>query len=167
MAELRRTRRRRWIVATAVVVGAGLLVAAIWTDVDARTRSRNEQAALAAANAHLASLRHDAALTRFANAITTSKRNTLQSSITSTTTQLAATNAALASTNVHAYEQGIGIKTLQTCLGGRQERLRTDHRQEQRSGGEGHLGRGGLVHPARRGHERPAWSTRSTFPTPT
>ena len=118
MADLRRTRRRRWIVATTVVVGAGLLVAAIWTDVDARTRSRNEQAALVAANAHLASLRHDAALTRFANAITTDKRNTLQSSITSTTTQLAETNAALASTNVHAYEQGIGIKTLQTCLGG-------------------------------------------------
>ncbi len=118
MAELRRTRRRRRLVTTAAVVGAGLLVAAIWTDVDARTRSRNEQAALAAANAHLASLRHDAALTRFANAITTSKRDTLQSSINSTTAQLAATNAALASTNVHAYEQGIGIKTLQTCLGG-------------------------------------------------
>ena len=95
-----------------------MLVAAIWTDIDARTRSRNEQAALAAANAHLASLRHDVALDRFAKAVTTSKRDALQTSIASTMSQLAVTNASLASTNVHAYVQGAGIATLQTCLGG-------------------------------------------------
>ena len=53
-----------------------------------------------------------------ANAVTTNKRNTLQSSITSTMSQLAVTNSALASTNVHAFVQGVGINTLQTCLGG-------------------------------------------------
>jgi hypothetical protein len=118
VADRRRTGWRRWLVVAVVALGAGLLVAAIWTDVDARTRSRNEQAALAAANAHLASLRRDAALTLLTKAATTSKDNSLQSSITSTMNQLAVTNSALASANVHAYEQGIGIKTLQTCLGG-------------------------------------------------
>lgn len=118
MGELRRTRRRRWPVAAAVVLGAALLAAAIWTDVDSWTRSRNEQAALAAANAHLAALRHDVALTRYVNAVTTSKRDALQSSITSTMSQLASTNSALASTNEHAFVQGAGINTLQTCLGG-------------------------------------------------
>ncbi len=118
MAEPRRTRRRRWLVAAAVVIGAGLLVAAIWTDVDARTRNRNEQAALAAADTHLASLRHDVSVTRFVNAVTTGKRNALQLSITSTMNQFALTNSALASTNEHAFVQGVGIDTLQTCLGG-------------------------------------------------
>ena len=32
--------------------------------------------------------------------------------------QLATTNGSLANTNVHAYVQGVGIDTLQTCLGG-------------------------------------------------
>jgi Glycosyl hydrolases family 43 len=118
VADRPRTRRRTWVVVAAVALGAGLLVAASWTDVDARTRTRNEQAALAAANAHLASLRHDAAVTRLAKAVTTSKRNSLQSSITTTMNRLAVTNSALASANVDAYEQGIGITTLQTCLGG-------------------------------------------------
>ena len=96
----------------------GVLVAAVWTDVDARTRSRNEQAALAAANMHLATLRHDVAVTRFAKAVTTNKRNDLQTSINSTMSQLAATNGALANTNVHTFTLGVGINTLQTCLGG-------------------------------------------------
>ena len=44
-------RRRRWSLAGIVALAVGALVLAVWTDVDARTRSRNEQASLAAANA--------------------------------------------------------------------------------------------------------------------
>ncbi len=107
----------------AIVLGVALLAAAVWTDVQARTRARNEETALAAANAHLASLRHDVALTRFATAVTTSKRDSLQASITTTLSQLAATNSSLATTNVHAFLQGASIDTLQTCLGGVQNAL--------------------------------------------
>jgi len=101
-----------------IVLGVALLAAAVWTDVQARTRARNEEEALAAANAHLASLRHDVALTRFATAVITGKRNSLQASIATTLSQLAATNSSLATTNVHAFLQGASIDTLQTCLGG-------------------------------------------------
>jgi hypothetical protein len=104
--------------AVALILGVGILDAAVWTDVDARARSQNEQALLAAANTHLARLRHDVAVARFAKAVTTSKRNSLQTSIASTMSQLAVTNGALANANVSAYVQGVGIDTLQTCLGG-------------------------------------------------
>ena len=118
MADPRRIRRRAWLTATGAVLCLGVLVAAVWTDVDARTRSRSEQAALAAANANLATLHHDVAVTQFATAVTTSKRDALQTSINSTMSQLAVTNGSLANTNVHAFVQGVGIATLQTCLGG-------------------------------------------------
>ncbi len=118
MGDPRRAGRRGWLVAVVVVLGAAVLVAAVWTDVDARTRSRNEQAALGAANAHLAELRHQRAVTQYATAVTSAKRDALQASIASTMSQLAATNTSLASANVHAYVQGVGIGTLQTCLGG-------------------------------------------------
>ena len=99
-------------------LGAGVLVAAIWTDVQTRARSRTEQAALAAADAHLATLRHQVAVTRFAKAVTKAQRDALQTSIDSTMSQLATTNGDLANTNGHAFIQGLGIDTLQTCLGG-------------------------------------------------
>jgi hypothetical protein len=118
VAERSGHRRHRWVVAAAIVMGVGALVAATWTDIDARTRSRDEGAALTAANAHLAVLRHEAAVTRFAEAVTKSKRDALQGSIASTMSQLAITNGSLANANVHAYVQGVGIDTLQTCLGG-------------------------------------------------
>src|SRR5208283_4760486 len=51
------------------------------------------------------------------------KRNSLQTSIATTLSQLAATNASLATTNVHAFLQGASIDTLQTCLGGVQNAL--------------------------------------------
>jgi hypothetical protein len=105
-------------VVVALGVGVGLLVAAIWTDVDARTRSRNEQAVLAGAKTHLATLHHDVAVAEFAKAVTTTKRDSLQTSIAWTLSQLALTNEALASASVNAYVQGVGIDTLQTCLGG-------------------------------------------------
>ena len=102
----------------AVTLALGALVAATWTDIDARTRSRDEEAALTAANAHLAGLRHQVAVTRFAQAVTQSKADTLQRSIASTMSQLAVTDGSLANANVHAYVQGVGIDTLQICLGG-------------------------------------------------
>ncbi len=118
MAERSGHRRHRWVVGAAIVIGVGALVAATWTDIDARTQSRDEGAALTAANAHLAALRHQVAVTRFAEAVTKSKRDALQGSIASTMSQLAVTNGSLANANVHAYVQGVGIDTLQTCLGG-------------------------------------------------
>jgi beta-xylosidase len=101
-----------------VVLCVGVLVAAVWTDIDARTRSAQEQVALAAANSHLADLRHDVAVTTFAKAVTSAKRNSLQNSIASTMSQLATTNGSLANANAHALVLGVGIDTLQTCLGG-------------------------------------------------
>ena len=118
MADSPGRRRRIRLAAVIVVLGVAVLAAAIWTDVDARNRSSEESAALAAANTHLATLRHDVATTQFAKAVTSAKRDSLQASIASTTSQLAATNEALANANVHAYVQGVGINTLQTCLGG-------------------------------------------------
>jgi hypothetical protein len=111
-------RRRIRLAAVIVLLGVAALVAAIWTDVDARNRSSEESAALAAANAHLAALRHEVATTEIAKAVTSAKRNSLQASIASTTSKLAAANGALADANVNAFVQGVGINTLQTCLGG-------------------------------------------------
>ncbi len=109
--------------AATVVLCTSLLVTAVWTDVQARTRSRNEEATLKAADTHLASLRKDVSLTQYAAAVTTTKRNTLKASITSTLAQLSTTNSVLASTNAHAVVQGASINTLQTCLGGVQNAL--------------------------------------------
>lgn len=109
--------------AATVVLCTAMLVAAVWTDMQARTRSRNEEAALEAADAHLASLRKDVSLTEYATAATTTKRNTLVASIASTLAQLSTTNSVLASTDVHAVLQGASINTLQTCLGGVQDAL--------------------------------------------
>ena len=102
----------------AVALALGALVAATWTDIDARTRSRDEEAALTTANAHLAALRHQVAVTRFAQAVTQAKAKTLQGSIASTMSQLAVADGSLANANVHTFVQGVGIDTLQTCLGG-------------------------------------------------
>ena len=118
MADLPGRRRRIRLAAVIVLLGVAALVAAIWTDVDARNRSSEESAALAAANAHLAALRHEVATTEIAKAVTSAKRNSLQASIASTTSKLAAANGALADANVNAFVQGVGINTLQTCLGG-------------------------------------------------
>ena len=101
-----------------IALSVGVLVAAVWTDVHARTRARNEEAALATAKTHLGALRHQLALTRFADAVTKAKRDALQASIETTMNQLATTEGSLANTDVHAYLQGLGIDTLQTCLGG-------------------------------------------------
>ncbi len=106
-----------------MTLGLAVLVAAVWTDVAARAQARDEEAALAAADAHLAALRHDVALTRYAGAVTTAKRDALQASIAATLAQLVSTNASLSTTTVHAFLQGASISTLQTCLGGVQNAL--------------------------------------------
>jgi hypothetical protein len=106
-----------------VTLAVAVLTAAVWTDVAVRAQARDEEAALAAADAHLTALHHDVALTRYASAVTTAKRDALQASIAETLGQLAATNASLSTTNVHASLQGADISTLQTCLGGVQKAL--------------------------------------------
>jgi hypothetical protein len=118
VADLRPNRGRRRLITAGVALGVCALVAAMWTDIDARTQDHHEQAALAAAHAHLAALRHDVAVSKFDQAVTSATRNSLQTSLFLTTSQLSVTNASLAKTNVHAYVQGVGIDTLQTCLGG-------------------------------------------------
>jgi hypothetical protein len=114
---------RRWAVTGAVLLTAGLVTAAAWTDVDARTQSRNESAALSAADAHLARLRHDVDVATYETAVTTSKRNALESSITSLLGQLASTNASLNTTNTEADADDANISTLHICLGGVQNAL--------------------------------------------
>lgn len=109
--------------AATVVLCTSVVVTAAWTDVRARTRSHNEEAALEAADAHLTSLRKDVSLIRYASAVTTTKRNTLEASIASTLAQLSTTDSVLASTNAHEVVQGASINTLQTCLGGVQNAL--------------------------------------------
>ncbi len=118
-----RSRRRRLLVVFVVTACAALLGAAVWTDVDARTRTRQEDSSLAAAESTLASLRHDVAVTRYAKAVTTSKRDALVSQITSTLAQLASVEGTLSAANMHAFLQGANIHTLETCLGGVQNAL--------------------------------------------
>jgi hypothetical protein len=114
----RRRRSESTAVVVALIVGVAVLDAAVWTDVNARTRAQNEQVALAAANTRLATLQHDVGVAQSAKADTITRRNSLQTSIASTMSQLAVTNEALARTSVNTYVQGVGISTLQTCLGG-------------------------------------------------
>jgi hypothetical protein len=117
------TRRRRLAVTLAVLLGLGVLAAAISTDVEARTRARDEDAAVRAANAHLATLRHAVTNTGADNTRTTNERDLLEASIASSLHQLASVNTSLSNANVHAFLQGANIATLQTCLGGVQNAL--------------------------------------------
>ena len=178
VADRRRTRRRRWLAASVAALCAGALVAATWTDIDARTRNRKEQAALAAANSHLAWLRHRVAVTQFAKAVTKSKRDVLQSSIATTMSQLAVANGSLTNANVHAYVQGVGIDTLQTCLGGVKNafsQITAENNAQAAkdisavSGACTQLAGGtstGLVYPSTSPTLRSSWWARPTTPTP-
>jgi beta-xylosidase len=99
------------------------LIAAIWTDVDARSQARHDVARLTAANRHLASLRHEVTATAATRAATTTKRNELESYIAVTLGHLASTNSSLNSTKQTAFLLGVNIGTLETCLGGVQSAL--------------------------------------------
>jgi Glycosyl hydrolases family 43 len=110
--------RRRWLATAGLVAVVASLAAATWVDVRANLRSDHEQTSLADARHHLATLRHDVAVTNFANAVTTGRQHQLESSIATSLSQLATANSVLTSTNAYALAQGAGITTLQQCLAG-------------------------------------------------
>jgi beta-xylosidase len=110
-----------------VVIGAALAVALVatsaWYDVHARTRTRNEESRLVVADRDLARLHHNLALTGFAQAVTTNKRNVLQAWIATTLGQTSSVDSKLSSTNAVVAQLNVGITTLDTCLGGVQNAL--------------------------------------------
>jgi hypothetical protein len=123
VADPARTRRRRRRLLLVFSVCTALLIAAIWTDHDARARSEHESATLAAANQHLSSLRHQVIATAATRTATATKRNALEAYIAVTLGQLANTNTSLDSTKQTAFLLGVNIGTLETCLGGVQSAL--------------------------------------------
>ena len=109
-------------VAAAVLATAGLGVA-VWYDADAHVRAVDEASTLRAAQLHLTTLRHDTAVTDYAAALTTNKRNNLETSIGTTLDQLAGVQTSLNDANAGASLEGLGITALHTCLGGVQAAL--------------------------------------------
>jgi Glycosyl hydrolases family 43 len=114
-------RRRRLLLVFSVCTA--LLVAAIWTDVDARSRARHEAATLTAADQHLTSLRHQVTATAATRTATATKRSQLEAYMAVTLGQLANTNSSLSSTKQTAFLLGVNIGTFETCLGGVQSAL--------------------------------------------
>jgi hypothetical protein len=108
---------------TAVAIAVAGLGVAVWYDADAHVRAGAEASTLRAAEHHLAVLRHDKALTNFADALTTNTRNNLQSSIGTTLGQLSGVESSLTNANAGASLEGLGITALHTCLGGVQAAL--------------------------------------------
>ncbi|HEY5110384.1 MAG TPA: glycoside hydrolase family 43 protein [Acidimicrobiales bacterium] len=100
------------------VAAVAVLVAAVATDVQAHARNRTEHRELASARSRLSVLRTDVAVTTYAKALSTNRRDGLVASVTSSLAQLAATDQQLNGTDTVAFLQGIGIGTLETCLGG-------------------------------------------------
>jgi hypothetical protein len=105
-----------------LAIGAALAVALVatstWYDVHARTRTRNEESRLAVASRHLARLHHNLSLTDFAAAVTTNKRNALQTSISATLAQTSGVVSSLSRAHAVLAQLNVGITTLDTCLGG-------------------------------------------------
>ncbi len=106
-----------------IMLGAATLATATWTDVDAHTQARDEAAALKAADAHLAGLRRQVAMTLAHKKTTTTKSDELAAFIAVTLNQLWSTNLALDNAKVAAYLTGTDVNTLETCLGGIQNAL--------------------------------------------
>ena len=119
----RRRRRRLGIVVATVVLCAALLTTAIWTDVDAHSRTRQEEATLRAADAHLVVVRHQVAVTLGDKAAITKKRDELAAFIQVTLGTLWTTNVSLNNAKLAAYLTGVDVDTLETCLGGVQNAL--------------------------------------------
>ena len=111
-------RANRWIGSAVGIVALAVLIAAAATDVQAHARNRTEHSELITARSKLRVLRTDVAVTTYVKAVSTNHRDTLQASIVSSLAQLAATEQKLEGTNAVAFLQGIGIGTLETCLGG-------------------------------------------------
>jgi beta-xylosidase len=101
-----------------VVVAAGVLAAAVLTDLQAHARNRQERTDLAVAHKKLSTSRFGLALTTLATAFNTNHRNDLQASVLSTLGQLATTQKALSGATTDSYLKGLDIGTLQACLGG-------------------------------------------------
>jgi len=110
--------RRRVVAVVAVVAVLAAVGWAAATDLQAHARDRSEHHALTDARHTLASTRLDLDATAYQRALQTNQRDTLQSSIDSTLGQLATTQSSLTGTTDVAFLQGLGIGTLQTCLGG-------------------------------------------------
>jgi hypothetical protein len=106
-----------------ITLGAATLATATWTDVDAHTQARDEAAALRGADARLAGLRHQVALTLAGKKTITTKRNELAAFIAVTLDRLWSTNLSLDNAKVAAYLTGTDVNTLETCLGGIQNAL--------------------------------------------
>jgi hypothetical protein len=100
-----------------------VVLEAVRTDLGARARSRQAQSDLVDAKTQLAALRHDIAVTTYANAIMSQKRAALAASLVSTLGRLTTTNTSLAGANMDQFLQGASISTLQACLGGVQNAL--------------------------------------------
>ncbi len=101
---------------------AGLGVA-IWYDAHAHLRADSEASTLTAAQHHLADLRHNVRVTRYAGAVTATKRNELEATIGETLHQLSGVDGSLNSANASSALEGLGISTVHTCLGGVQTAL--------------------------------------------
>ncbi len=114
--------RKRLLAVGAVVAMAGL-GAAVWYDANAHVRAGAEATTLRTAEQHLATLRHDAAVTHYADSLTTYQRNTLETTIGTTLGQLDGVESSLSSANTSGSLQGLGISELHTCLGGVQTAL--------------------------------------------
>jgi hypothetical protein len=109
--------RRRAVTALVAVVVAVLGWTAA-TDLQAHARDRSEHNALTAARHTLAATHLALAATAYERALQANQRDSLQSSIDSTLGQLTTTQTSLTGTSALAFLQGVGIGTLQTCLGG-------------------------------------------------
>jgi hypothetical protein len=116
-------RPRKRLVVVGIVVAVSGLGAAIWYDADAHVRAGAEASTLRTAEHHLAALRHDRAVTDYADAVKTNTRNNLQASIGTTLGQLAGVETSLSNANAGASLEGLGIAALHTCLGGVQDAL--------------------------------------------
>ena len=111
--------RRGWLLwVVAAVLAIGILAATIATDAQAWARDRHEHTDLALARKTLSASQFDLAATTYTKAVATNHRNELQGSILSTLGHLATTDKSLAGTNAGEALLGVGIGTLQTCLGG-------------------------------------------------
>ena len=149
MADLPGGRRRIRLAAVIVVLGLAVLVAAVWTDVDARNRSSEERAALAAANFHLARLRHDVATTQAAKAVTSAKRDSLQASIASTTSSWRRpTGHRPTPTRMPSCRESTSTRSRPASGASRTRSVRS--RPTTQPGRQGHLGGLGTVLSARR-----------------
>ena len=108
--------RLLWVVA--VLLAAGVLATTIASDVHARARDRQEHTDLVRAQRTLSATDFDLRATTYTEDGANNHRNGLEAFILSTLGNLGITDKSLAGTNAEVDLLGVGIGTLQTCLGG-------------------------------------------------